>query len=167
MRQRGRKSSASLAVLPLPPGKRQPPPASLSKEEAVEWTAIINRMPGGWFGRENQALLMAFCRHSVEATRLSGMLAALNDAMDAEVSRGRSEIELLFDDSMKVREQLLRMRERETRAASSLATRMRLTQQALYSDKKAPQRRDHVSPWERFPHEGLPHERNRDERDGD
>lgn len=82
MRQRGRKSAASLAVVPLDPVARQPPPASLSTQEAEEFVAIINRLPGH-FGRETQALLMAFCRHVVEADRLSGMLTVLDDALMA------------------------------------------------------------------------------------
>jgi hypothetical protein len=151
MRQRGRKSSSSLQILPLAPAKRQPPPPSLSAEEAAEWTAIVNHQPGGWFGRTTHALLAAYCRHTVEADRLSGMLAALNDAMDEEVRRGRPELELLFDSSMDLREKLLRMRERETRAATALARSMRLTQQSLYDKTKAVQRHEGPSPW-------LPHE---------
>ena len=162
MRQRGRKSSASLAVIPLAPARRQPPPASLSTEEAAEWTAIVNRMPGGWFGRENQALLMAFCRHSVEAYRLSGMLALLDQALAEWANQGRDELELLHE-SLDTRDQLLRLRERETRSLNAVARAMRLTQQSSYDKGKAAtaQRRDGPSPWER----GLPHERNSNECD--
>ena len=38
MRQRGRKSSASLTVVPMPAGSQRPdPPACLTKAQADEW----------------------------------------------------------------------------------------------------------------------------------
>jgi hypothetical protein len=52
---------------------------------------------------------------------------------------------------------MLRLRERETRAACSLATKMRLTQQSSYDKTKAAtaQRPVGLRPWERglLPHE--------------
>jgi hypothetical protein len=162
MRQRGRKSSASLAVLPLPPGKRQPPPASLSKEEAAEWVAIVNRMPGGWFGRETHALLTAFCRHTVEADRLSGMLAVLDDTLAEAAHQGRHEFDLICE-SLGTREQLLRLRNAETRSLNAVARAMRLTQQSAFGNRAAAtaQRHEGPSPW--APHEWKP----KSERDGD
>ena len=149
MRQRGRKSSASLTILPLEPAARQPPPASLPPEAAAEWAAIVNRMPGGWFGRETHPLLAAYCRHIIEAERISGMLALLDESLGREVDKGRPEIEVICE-SVDTRDQLLRMRERETRAITTLALSMRLSQQSAYDKTKAVTRRPSgPPPWER------------------
>jgi hypothetical protein len=149
MRQRGRKSSAELKILQLSPARRQPPPTDLSPAEATEWTSIVNRMPGGWFGTETHALLKGFCRHSVEADRISGMLAVLDAALADDEAQGRAEIDLVCE-SAQTRDRLLRMRDRETRAAAALARAMRLTQQSAYDKTKAgsAERREGMSPWE-------------------
>jgi hypothetical protein len=145
-----------MGIVPIQPATRQPPPEGLSIAEAAEWTGIVNRLPAGWFGREMQGLLAAFCRHIVESDRLSGMLAVLDTSLAEAASQGRCEIDLVID-SIKAREQLLRMRERETRAASSLATRLRLTPQSTYDKTNASrlERSSGPKPWERSlsPHE--------------
>ena len=150
MRQRGRRSATSFEVVRLPPVERLPPPASLSTEEAAEWTAVVNRMPADWFSRENHALLANYCRHVVEAERLAGMLTTLDAALGWEVDQGRSRVELVCD-SAKTRERLLRMRDREVRGASSLATRLRLTLQSRHDRTKAVTYRSDPPPWEAPP----------------
>jgi hypothetical protein len=70
MRQRGRKSAASLSV---PRGNvvemvpRPPPPSDLTDEQAEEWKAIVGRLPAEWFPRETWPVLVQFCRHTVPA----------------------------------------------------------------------------------------------------
>ena len=160
MRQRGRKSSAGLSVVRLNPAKRDPPPPGLSPEAAAEWKAIVSHMPGDWFGREAHPLLAALCRHIIEAERISASLATLDEALAAEVAQGRPAIEVICE-SAHTRDRLLAMRDRETRAASSLATRLRLTPQSRYDKTKATVRRSGIPPWEaeflaatpRLPHE--------------
>jgi hypothetical protein len=152
MRQRGRKSSDAIRILRLPPAARQPPPASLSAAEAKEWVAIIDRMPGGWFGRETHALLTNFCRHVAEADKITGMIALLDEGLADAAREGRGELELICE-SMDARDRLLRMRERETRAIASLAVKMRLSQSAALDKTKAgsAQRREGPVPWEMSP----------------
>ena len=58
MKQRGRRSVASLAVVtPLPQDRRPAPPSELTAEQAAVWRDTVNAMPSDWFGRESFAVL--------------------------------------------------------------------------------------------------------------
>lgn len=123
MAARGRKSAASLEVVPLAPVQSIPraeAPAELTDEQAAEWMAIVNRLPAEWFPRETHGLLADYCRHVVRSRRIAQM-----------VDQAESEEPLDLDQLDK----LYRMAERESRAASSLATRLRITQQSTVNHK--------------------------------
>lgn len=135
MEGRGRKSAASLSVISsngIEAIERPRPPIELNDEQAFEWVAVVNRLPADWFGRETQGLLSQYCRHVVAARRVASLIAAAE--ADPECS-------------IKDYDRLLKMQEREGRAISSLATKMRLSQQTTYdkSKKKPGQTR---KPWE-------------------
>jgi hypothetical protein len=118
MRQRGRKSVASLTVISssdVETLRRPDPPEELTEEQAAEWQAVVNRLPADWFPRETHQLLAQYCRHVVCARRVAQLIE-------------QAEADDEFD--IKYYAQLLRMQELESRAMSSLATRMRMTQQA-------------------------------------
>jgi len=120
MGTRGRISSASLAVVQADDVGRVPRaevPAELTAEQAGEWRAVVNRMPAEWFGRETFALLAQYCRHVVAARRVAHLVEACEAGEEFDVAE--------YD-------RLLKMQEREGRALSSLATRMRLSQQSTY-----------------------------------
>ena len=126
MAKRGRKSAAALAVV----GKngvsavvRPNPPDELTDEQAHEWRSVVNRMPADWFPRETFGLLVQYCRHVVSARRVGDLI---ENIIDSEES-GR-----WLEDY----DRLLKMQEREGRALSSLATRMRVSQHAQYNHKK-------------------------------
>ena len=135
MEGRGRKSAASLAVISssgIEAIERPRPPAELNEEQAFEWVAVVNRLPADWFGRETQGLLAQYCRHVVAARRVAALIAAAE--ADSECC-------------IKDYDRLLKMQEREGRAISSLATKMRISQQSTYDKSK----RKGVSgrkPWE-------------------
>lgn len=134
MGTRGRVSAAALAVqAPEQVEKVQRPdaPYDLTDEQTEEWWAVVNRLPADWFPRETHALLSQYCRHVVAARRLAQLVAA-EEAGELELDR--------YD-------QLLRMQEREGRALSSLATRLRITQQATLS-AKAKKPMQVRKPWE-------------------
>lgn len=135
MEGRGRKSTASLSV--ISPGtvqavRRPDAPSELTDEQAREWVEIVSRMPADWFPRETHPLLVSYCRHIVCGRRVAQLIEAAERSEEFNVGE--------YD-------KLLQMQEREARAASSLATRMRLTQQTTYdkSKKKPGQTR---KPWE-------------------
>lgn len=135
MGARGRQSSASLSVVgagQVSAVERPAPPLDLTDEQRTEWLAIVNRMPADWFPRETHAMLAQHCRHVVAARRI----AQLIDQAEADAA---------FD--LDAYDKLLKMQEREGRAMSSLATRMRLTQQTTY-DKSRKKPAAGKRPWD-------------------
>ncbi len=113
--------------------QRPPAPPDLNDEQADEWNAVVNRLPADWFGRESHGLLTAYCRHVVTARRVAQLIAKAESADEIDIDQYN---------------QLLIMQEREGRALSSLATRMRISQQSTSSaDKKKPKTLT-VKPWE-------------------
>ena len=135
MGTRGRTSAASLQVV-TPTGlhviERPRPPADLTDEQADEWRAVANSLPADWFGRETLPILAQYCRHVVASKRVAALVAQC-EAGD--------ELDLRDYD------RLLKMQEREGRAITSLATKMRISQQSTYdkSKKKTEQVR---KPWD-------------------
>jgi hypothetical protein len=129
MGMRGRKSAASLEVVrtggvtSIP---RAAPPDDLTEEQAHEWRCIVNRMPADWFPRETHGMLAQYCRHVATARRISQMIE------DFETKPSDD------DGWLDTYDKLLKMQEREGRAMSSLATRMRMSQQGQYNHKKKP-----------------------------
>jgi hypothetical protein len=137
-----RRSAASLAVVPGPISQAKPePPADLSEEQAVEWQAIVTRLPWDWFPRESHALLAAFCRHVVRARRLAGLV----DSFQPEWARD-SEGLARYD-------KLLAMAARETKALAELAVKLRLSNQSRYTPHRAgteAAKPGGRAPWERL-----------------
>lgn len=125
MAKRGKKSAASLAVVPVVPGKRPEPPAELTEAQAEVWRAVVQTKPADWFTDDSHPLLVAYCKHVVTARQLGAAIDAFNTAL------------LTDDEHVKRYDKLLAMRERETRAITALARSMRLTQQARYDAKRA------------------------------
>lgn len=100
--------------------ERPSPPSELTEEQAVEWWAVVNRMPANYFPRETHPLLVQYCRHVVQARRVAQLITATESSPSLDVE---------------VYGKLLKLQEAEGRAISSLATRMRLTQQATVNAK--------------------------------
>jgi len=102
---------------------RPKPPAELTKEQAVEWTAIVDRLPADWFRRESHPQLVQYCRHIITARHMAQLIEQ-DENSPAPFDIGRYDA-------------LLRMQTRETVNIARLATAMRLTQQAKYTTKAA------------------------------
>lgn len=136
MRKRGRKSAASsevAVVSPIETVSRPDAPYDLTDEQAQEWWAVVNRMPADWFPRETHGLLTQYCRHVVAARKIAQLIAKAEKAKSFDVEE--------YD-------RLLKMQEREGRALSSLATRMRITQQATVRAELARKPDMIDNPWE-------------------
>jgi len=134
---RGRKSGAALAVISgegIVTVRRPEPPDHLTDEQAEEWRAIVNRLAADWFPTETHGLLAQYCRHLVLSKRIAQLIAAAEAAEPFDLND--------YD-------KLLVMHEREGRALSSLATRMRLSQQSTYSKDRA-KPRNTVKPWHKL-----------------
>lgn len=128
----GRKSAAELEVVQIGTARPRPePPLDLTEEQAEVWRSIVDRLPPDWFATENQPLLAQYCRHTVSARRLGEVLAIVERSSERNIYE--------YD-------RLLAMQERESRAMSSLATRMRLTQHSVY-DKTKKRQAVADTPW--------------------
>jgi hypothetical protein len=125
MGARGKKPGAALGVLSSITAINRPvPPGCLTTEQANTWRSVVDRLPADWFPRESHAILEQYCRHVDAGRRIASLIEHLlsnNDDLDYLITE--------FD-------RLLRMQERESRAMSSLATRMRITQQSRLNYKK-------------------------------
>ena len=136
MAKRGRVPAASLAVASIQTIEtieRPDAPYDLTDEQADEWWAVVNRMPADWFPRETHGMLAQYCRHVVRARRLAQLLNKLETSEDVDVKEYRD---------------LLRSEEEQSRAISSLATRMRISQQATVRAEQARKPTMMKKPWE-------------------
>lgn len=135
MAKRGRVSAASLEVATVSAIEtiaRPDAPYDLTDEQSDEWWAVVNRMPADWFPRETHGMLAQYCRHIVAARRVAQLIAKTEKAKSIDVGE--------YD-------QLLKMQEREGRAISSLATRMRISQQATVRAEQARKPTLVEKPW--------------------
>lgn len=135
MGTRGRKSGAALAtvVSDIQEARRPKPPKELTDEQATEWRAVVDRMPGDYFGEETFPLLVQYCRHVVSGRRVHQLVKAAEENEDFDVAD--------YD-------RLLKMQERESRCIGSLATKMRLAQSNTYDRQKIHNPPKTKRPWE-------------------
>jgi hypothetical protein len=133
MGTRGRTSTASLAVagpLQLEIFRRPEPPKELHPPEAAEWRAIVASLPPDWFTRETHALLVQYCRLIVQSRNTADMIVKQIKKMNSDPTK----------DHFSLLERMNKMQERDTRNISSLASRMRLSQQSKYRREKVHKR---------------------------
>jgi len=111
MIQRGRKSQASLSVVPLAErGPELEPPDHLAPEAARIWTEVVRSRPRQFNAVELRTLVSAYACHAISLRKLSTMIAKLEEGGD---------LSPLLD-------RLLSMRARESAAMSRLASKLRL-----------------------------------------
>lgn len=140
MEQRGRKSIAAL-TLPNPSlaVQRLRPFGHLSDAEQSVWLEIVNDQPADAFTSTHAPLLELYCRHIVQSRVISEEIANFDRAWMADA------------EGLKRYDKLLAMVEREGRAASSIATRLRITRQAVDQQTIARKLVNHSKsrkPWE-------------------
>jgi hypothetical protein len=111
----------------------------LQAPEVQIWGAIVSSLPGGWFTRANEPLLAAYCRHVATSDRLAKLVEKAVTSQEP--------------DNLKLWDKLLGMRDRESKAALSLARAMRLTQQAQMHPRTAGRAIPDSGPklWDRKP----------------
>jgi phage terminase small subunit len=123
MQQPGRKSAASLSVIAGSIDGRPKAPSELTKEQQEVWDRVVAAEPSDWFKTAaGQQMLAMYCRHFATAAKLDGII---QDAWDDEETTPAQV------------DRLLKMRDRETRACVTLATKLRLTNQSRYTAEKA------------------------------
>jgi len=147
MAVRGRKSAASMVVANksnIGVSLRLGAPLHLSDAEISVWNEVVNDQPASSFTPTHSPLLELYCRHIVQARVIADQILAFDGAWMAD------------DEGLKRYDTLLKMSERESRAASSLATRLRITRQAIDQQTVARTIKDQSrgnKPWQRLTHE--------------
>lgn len=135
MAQRGRKSTAELSVVQQEYDVVERPraPSDLTPEQSQEWAAVVNRLPADWFPAETHAILAQYCRHVVAARKVAQLIETMESDPQMDLDQ--------YDKALK-------MQERESRAMTSLATKMRVTQQST-STHRARKPSMVKRPWEK------------------
>ena len=128
MAKRGRKSAADVGAVVIEGqfGKRPEPPATLTPRQAEIWRAVVASEHSDFFSTEAlRDLLVGYCRHLEAAENVSIVI----NSFQAEWLKN--------SEGAKRYHSLLKMRDLEMRAASTLATKLRITNQSRYDEKTA------------------------------
>jgi hypothetical protein len=120
----GRKSSASLSVVPASPKKdlRLQAPDSLTVRQSELWKEIVDSKTAGWFTPDNGALLVGY----VKAIASHEIISLQVEAVEAGKEMELKDVDKLYS-----------MQERQARLIQSFATKLRLTQQSRWQPKNA------------------------------
>lgn len=144
MGTRGRKSMSEMTVAaqvaPVFSTDRLQAPVHITDAERSVWLEVVNDQPANAFSPTHSPLLEQYCRHVMQARLIADEIMSFDRAWLAD------------DDGLKRYNLLLTMQEREGRAASSLATRLRITRQATADPKTVgranSKQRKARKPWE-------------------
>src|SRR5215471_4643118 len=88
---RGRRSAASLAVVPALPGRGRPePPADLDVLEQRIWRQVVDALPGHWLDAAGQLILRRLAAQAAASERQEAQLRQLRtqDQDDTEAAAG-------------------------------------------------------------------------------
>jgi hypothetical protein len=144
MGSRGRQSSAAASLSVVVNGdfgKSLAAPKDLTPPQAAIWAeTVASEAPSFFATAALRGLLKDYCRHREAAEMLSGMIDGLG-VDDLKTAEGAKRYY-----------SLLRMRDLETRATSTVATKLRITNQARYTAQAAGTAARHAAkvkkPWE-------------------
>jgi hypothetical protein len=117
MRQRGRKSSANLGVVPIGQPPRPEPPERLPKAEKQVWRELVDRLRPDWFGGAEQ-LLEVYCTSIV-----------LERFLCEQIRKTKVDDDRFAD--------LVRLQRAEAALVANLATKLRLTPRSTW-DRHTP-----------------------------
>ena len=124
MARPGRKPASALSVASLAAPvahstERLQPPAHIPDAEREVWLSVVNDQPAGAFTITHAPLMEIYCRHVIQSRILADEILNFDRSWLAD------------DDGLKRYDTLLKMHDRENRAASSAATRLRITRQSI------------------------------------
>jgi hypothetical protein len=146
MDKRGRQSTVSREVAgigaSIGSAQRLVAPLHLTDAERSIWAEVVNDQPASAFTPTHSPLLEMYCQHVVQSRLIADELMNFDRAWLAD------------EDGLKRYDRLLAMKEREGRAASSLATRLRITRQAIDQQTVARTIKNQAKspkPWEIIP----------------
>ena len=138
MKQAGRKSAASLAVVQAIPISFLKPPADLSLEEAQVWASVVATKPSDWFDAGSVPMLSQYCRAVVQSELIAGLVESTGKAMMTDP-----------DELLRYKE-LRKIQGSLSSEMLALARSMRLTQQSRYNAKNsdtASRKANGAKPW--------------------
>jgi hypothetical protein len=129
MGRRGPKSAAELSIVGGADAEivsiaRPEPPDSLTPEQADIWRAIVAALPPEDIPSQRYEDLANYCRHAVSQR----VIAKVINELERQIGAPDFELER-YDRALKVRE-------RETRAISSLSVRLGFAYSTAYDKKK-------------------------------
>lgn len=132
--QRGRRSASAVALRPVVLLERPKAPEHLNNAVAHEWAQVVGAMPADHFGRETWPMLEGYCRHVITARKVASLIEQLE----------------LSGPELNVREwqRLLSLQDRENRAISDLAMKMRLSQSSRQDKTKPVHSGGVAKPWD-------------------
>jgi len=124
MNQRGRRSAAAQAAVVIAGGfgTRPEPPTDLTERQAEIWREIVSSEDPNFFNTGAlRGMLSEYCRHREASEGISKIINSFDPQW------------LKANEGAKRYKDLLKMRDLETRGATSLATKLRLTNQSRYN----------------------------------
>src|SRR5690606_22701811 len=101
------------------------PPEDLSPEECEVWARVTATKPSEWWDAGSVPLLSQYCRAVVQAELVSGLVRSVGSAM------------LTDPDELPRYDKLRKIQSVLSGEITSLATKMRLTQQSRYNAKNS------------------------------
>lgn len=140
--KRGRPSAASLeiATRPLETVPRLTAPHELNDEETEVWFAVVNSQAADWFDAATAPMLTQYCRHVVQARRVAELIEKATSDIDPETKKPTLSV-VDYD-------RLLKMQQRESAIIKTLATSMRISQQATTNHRGNRKPKPSRKPWE-------------------
>jgi hypothetical protein len=141
MSKTGRKSAAEISVVKVEFNQKAEPPSEMTESQAQIWRDVVASEPTDYFCTAAlRAILLDYCQHRDSAADVSAIISTSEPKW------------MKSDDGLRRYHTLLRMRDLETRAALSCATKLRLTNQARYTPQAAStasrNRKTSKKPWE-------------------
>ena len=107
-----------------PPSVHLDPPTGLTEDQADVWRSVVGARSADFFGEDAIPLLEEYCRVVVMCRLLAMQIEAVIAGSDGEETAG-------------LLKSFLDMRDKESRRMSSLATKLRITNQSRYTPQAA------------------------------
>jgi hypothetical protein len=107
------------------PGSPLDPPDDLTPEQKMEWYRVTAEVPATWFTAENGPLLAQLCRHICNARFIAGLI---------EVAKGLPPDQFEWAPLQEMFQAL----RAESGAIVQLSTKLRLTNQSRYVERRTP-----------------------------
>jgi 3-methyladenine DNA glycosylase/8-oxoguanine DNA glycosylase len=120
-------------------------PEDLTKEEAALWDEIVATEPPDCFNELIKPLLAQYCRHISAARHIADLIKECKTEIEKLAPETMADPSFIKSTEFKVLNRLLKTQERESRAIASLATKLRITQQATIN--KRGNKTERKPPW--------------------